>query len=97
MGGTSTYGYQTADGKVHYCVYADYMLLDFILREFEYGGIYQIQDDDGELITVDSLEEYYNMKRYEEEDSTVRGVYRKDGVFEYRYWTKKGRFEFHYD
>ncbi len=95
MGGSSTYGYETSDGKIHYCVYHDWMLLETILSVFQTGKVYQIQDTDGELITEDSLEDYFSEKRYEEEDSKVRGVYRIDGSFMYKFWGDEGYFIYH--
>ena len=100
MGGTSTYGYETADGKIRYCVYADYYLLDVVLPEiircvFQEGKVYTIQESDGELITADSMEDYFSETRYEEEDSKVRGLYRKDGTFMYKFWGDKGYFVYH--
>ena len=94
MGGTSTYGYQTSDGKIHYCVYRDYMLLDVILSVFQKGEVYQIQDSDGEVITVDSEEEYFSDKLCEEEDSNVRGFYKLDGTFVYKFWGDSGYFTY---
>ena len=96
MGGSSTYGYETHDGKIHYCVYKHYVLLDNILSVFQEGKVYQIQDTDNELITATSLEDYFSEKRFEEEDSTVRGVYRIDGTFVYKYWGVKGHFVYYY-
>lgn len=95
MGGSSTYGYETHDGKIHYCVYRDYMLLETILPVFKDGKVYQIQDEDGPLITADSLEDYFSETRCEEEDSCVRGVYRIDGTFMYKFWGEKGHFVYH--
>ena len=95
MGGSSTFGYETADGNIHYCVYRDYMLLDVILGVFQKGKVYQIQDNDGELITASSLEDYFSDARCEEEDSKVRGLYRMDGTFMYRFWGIKGHFIYH--
>ena len=95
MGGTSTYGYETVDGKIHYCVYADYVLLDIILVLFQNGKVYQIQDIDGEQITADSMEDYFSETRCEEEDSKVRGVYKLDGTFMYKFWGDTGHFVYH--
>lgn len=97
MGGSSTYGYETSDGKIHYCVYGDYMLHDCIIPVFESGKVYQIQDNDGELITANSLEDYFSDKRYEEEDSKFRGVYRMNGTLMYKCWGRKGYFVYHYN
>ena len=96
MGGSSTYGYETVDGKIHYCMYRDYILMEEILPVFESGKVYQIQDDHGEIITADSLEDYFSDTRCEEEDSKVRGVYRKDGTFMYKYWGGKGHFVYYH-
>ena len=95
MGGSSTYGYETHDGKVHYCVYSDYVLLENILSVFQNNKVYKIQDSDGKLITANSLEDYFSEERYEEEDSKVRGVYKMDGTFIYRFWGKKGHFVYY--
>lgn len=95
MGGSSTYGYETHDGKIHYCVYKDYVLLEEILSVFQKGNVYQIQDTDGELITANSLEDYFSETRCEEEDSVVRGVYRIDGTFMYKFWGEKGHFVYY--
>jgi hypothetical protein len=94
MGGSSTYGYETSDGKIYYCVYADYVLLDIILVLFQNGKVYQIQDIDGEQITADSMEDYFSETRYEEEDSKVRGVYKLDGTFMYKFWGDTGAFTY---
>lgn len=96
MGGSSTYGYETADGKIHYCVYGDYMLHEVIIPVFESGKVYQIQDSDGPVITVDSEEEYFSDKRNEEEDSKVRGVYRMDGTLMYKFWGSKGYYVYYH-
>ena len=95
MGGSSTYGYETADGKIHYCVYHDYVLLEEILGVFQKGNVYQIQDSDGELITADSTEDYFSDSRCEEEDSKVRGIYRMDGTFMYKFCGDKGSFVYY--
>ena len=94
MGGSSTYGYETADGKIRYCVYADYYLLETILPVFQNGKVYRIQESDGELITADSMEDYFSETRYEEEDSKVRGIYKLDGTFMYKFYGDKGTFTY---
>lgn len=93
MGGSSTFGYETADGRIHYSIYGDYALLETILPVFQNGNVYQISE---ELITADSMEDYFSEKRYEEEDSKVRGVYKNDGTFMYRFWGDKGYFVYHF-
>ena len=95
MGGSSTYGYETADGKIRYCVYADYYLLDVVLPVFQNGKVYRIQESDGEIIVADSLEDYFSETRYEEEDSKVRGVYKLDGTIMYKFWGDTGYFVYH--
>lgn len=92
MGGSSTYGYETHDGCIHYCVYRDYVLLEDILSEFKNNNIYQINYNDGPLITTYSIEDYFSEELYKEEDTKVRGVYRFDGTFVYRFWGDKGYF-----
>jgi len=93
MGGSSTFGYETADGRIHYSIYADYALLDAILPVFQAGKVYEIRE---EVITVDSMEEYFSEESYEEEDSKVRGVYKIDGTFMYKYWGDKGYFVYYH-
>ena len=96
MGGSSTYGYETLDGKIHYCIYSDYMLLDYIISVFQKGRVYQIQDDDGEIFVANSIQDYFSEKRYEEEDSKVRGVYRLNGTVMYKYWGDNGSYTYTY-
>ena len=95
MGGSSTFGYETSDGKIHYCVYADYVLLETILPLFQNGKVYNIMESDATLIIADSMEDYFSETRYEEEDSKVRGVYRADGTIMYKFWGDKGHFVYH--
>lgn len=94
MGGTSTYGYETRDGKIHYCIYRDYILLEEIIEIFQHGKVYQIQVEDGELITANSLEDYFNEERYRLEDSKVRGVCRLDGTLMYKIWGVPGTYTY---
>ena len=93
MGGSSTFGYEAVNGKIHYCIYADYALLDTILPVFQNGNMYPIRE---ELHISFSMEDYFSEKRYEEEDSKVRGVYKNDGTFMYRFWGDKGYFVYHF-
>jgi hypothetical protein len=95
MGGSSTFGIEMNDGTIQYCVYGDYALLEIILPVFQQGNVYQIQDEDGELMTADSLEDYFSETRYEEEDSKVRGVYKLNGTFMYKFWGDTGHFVYH--
>jgi hypothetical protein len=97
MGGSSTFGYETADGKIHYCVYRDYMLLETILPIFQEGKVYKIQESDGEIFVAHSLEDYFSETGCEEEDSKVRGVYRMDGTFMYKFWGDKGSFVYYFN
>lgn len=92
MGGSSTFGYETADGKIHYCIYADCALLDTILPVFQEGNVYEIRE---ELIVADSMEDYFSEIRYEEEDSKIRGVYKMNGTFMYKFWGDKGHFVYY--
>jgi hypothetical protein len=94
MGGSSTYGYETHDGKIHYCVYRDWALLEDILSVFKKGKVYQIQDDDGDMIVADSLEDYFSDNRSIKEDSAVRGIYRINGTFVYKFSGDKGTFTY---
>jgi hypothetical protein len=71
------------------------MLLETILPVFQEGKVYKIQESDGEMITADSLEDYFSETRCEEEDSKVRGVYRMDGTFMYKFWGDTGHFVYH--
>jgi hypothetical protein len=91
MGGSSTFGYETVNGKIHYCIYGDYALLDTILPVFQNGKVYEIRE---EIIVADSIEDYFSERRYEEEDSKVRGVYMMDGTFMYKFWGDKGTFTY---
>jgi hypothetical protein len=95
MGGSSTFGYETVDGKIHYCVYGDSVLLEDILGVFQRGDVYQIQNSDGKLIRAESIDDYFSEIRYEEEDSKVRGVYRMNGTLMYKFWGDRGYFVYH--
>ena len=95
MGGSSTFGIEMNDGTIQYCVYGDYALLETILPVFQQGKVYEIEENDGELIVAHSLEDYFSEMRYEEEDSKVRGVYKLDGTIMYKCWGDKGYFVYH--
>ena len=95
MGGSSTFGIEMNDGTIQYCVYGDYALLETILPVFQQGKVFDILESGEELITADSMEDYFSETRYEEEDSKVRGVYRADGTLMYKYWGDKGHFVYH--
>jgi hypothetical protein len=92
MGGSSTFGYELVNGKIHYCIYQDYALLEHILPAIQNGNIYPIRE---ELNIAKSIEDYFSEKRYKEEDSKVRGVYKIDGTFMYKFWGDKGYFVYH--
>ena len=93
MGGSSTFGYETVNGKIHNYIYADYVLLDTILPVFQNGNVYPIRE---EINIAYSIEDYFSERRYEEEDSKVRGVYKMDGTFMYKFWGDKGYFVYHF-
>jgi len=92
MGGSSTFGYETVNGKIHYCIYQDYALLENILPVIQNGDMYPIRE---QLNIAYSIEDYFSEKRYEEEDSKVRGIYKMDGTLMYKFWGDKGYFVYH--
>lgn len=90
MGGSSTFGYETADGKIHYCIYRDYYFHENVMRVFYEGKVYKISESDGEIFTAESIDDYFSEERYEYDDSVVRGVYKMDGTVMYKSWGTKG-------
>jgi len=96
MGGSSTFGYETKDGSICYCVYNDYVFHEQILPVFTSGKKYEFSADEmNELIHATSIDDYFSESRFEEEDSKVRAVYRLDGTVLYRYWGDKGKYVFY--
>jgi hypothetical protein len=94
MGGSSTYGIEQPNGYVLYNIYRDSVFIESIVYEFSKGRTLQLYDLES-IETAQSIKDYYSEKRYEEEDSVVRGVLRLDGVLEWRLWGEKGVFKYY--
>jgi len=92
MGGTSTYGVEQSDGSVIYNINGDCFFHDYILDDFKNGKTVDIYYD--EYFIATSIEEYYSEKRFEEEDSVVRGILRMNGLLEWRHWGDEGYFTY---
>jgi len=93
MGGSSTFGFEMNNGSVCYVIFNDYYLLDIILPVFQKGKVYEFSDEMmKETIIAHSVEDYFSEKNYHDEDSKVRGLYKLDGTFIYKFWDDKGHY-----
>jgi hypothetical protein len=95
MGGSSTYGIEQPNGSVLYNVYGNSIFHDDIMYEFEKGRNVEVIVE--HVVSASSIEDYYSEKRYEEEDSKVRGLLRLDGVLEWRFWGIKGVYKYYHN
>jgi hypothetical protein len=88
----NTYGIEQADGSINYNVYPDNFFTNAILNQFIMGRKLKIYVPS---YLATSIEDYYSDEKYKTEESKIRGVLRKDGILEYRYYgDKKGIFTY---
>jgi len=82
MGGTSTIGYENADGSVDYWIANDYVVeRDLVHRpaDFRY-----LKGDS--CMRTETISEYFSEDLFEQEDSVARAVYMLNGDIRVQRW-----------